>query len=56
MYVCYLRGFLQESVYKTSRKRANPRFRVAAIYPSVNLQPLIKIPKLDTQQYIKHDK
>jgi hypothetical protein len=35
--------------YNASRKRANPRFRVAAIYPSVNLQPLIQIPKLDTQ-------
>jgi hypothetical protein len=32
-----------------SRKRVNPRFRIAAIYPSVNLQPLIKIPKIDTQ-------
>ena len=32
-----------------SRKRANPRFRIAAIYPSVNIQPLIKNIKIDTQ-------
>ena len=49
MCFCYLRGFLQESIYKASQKRANPRFRIAAIYPSVNIQPLMKIPKLDIQ-------
>jgi hypothetical protein len=32
-----------------SRKGANPRFRIAAIYPSVNIQPLIKNIKIDTQ-------
>ena len=50
MCVCYLRGFSSESVYKTNRKRANPRFRIAAIYPSVNIQPLMKTPKIDIQQ------
>ena len=49
MCVCYLRGFSSESVYKTNRKRANPRFRIAAIYPSVNIQPLMKTPKIDIQ-------
>jgi hypothetical protein len=39
-----------QSVYKTNRKRANPRFRIAAIYPSVNIQPLMKTPKIDIQQ------
>lgn len=43
--------FLQENVQIASRKWANPRFRIAAIYPSVNLQPFIKIPK-DTQHYV----
>ena len=52
MCVCYLRGFSSESVYKTNRKRANPRFRIAAIYPSVNIQPLMKTPKIDIQQLI----
>ena len=33
-----------------NRKQANTRFRIAAIYPSVNIQPLIKIPKIDTLQ------
>ena len=32
-----------------NRKRANPIFRMAAIYPYVNLQPLIKIQKIDAQ-------
>jgi hypothetical protein len=36
-----------------NRKRANTRFRIAAIYPSVNIQPLIKIPKIDTLQKIE---
>ena len=52
MCVCYLRGFPSESVYKTNRKRANPRFRIAAIYPSVNIQPLMKTPKIDIQHTI----
>ena len=57
MCVCYLRGFPSESVYKTNRKRANPRFRIAAIYPSVNIQPLMKTPKIDIQQgtHINYD-
>ena len=33
-----------------SRKRDNPRLRIAAIYPPVNIQPLIKIQKIDTPQ------
>jgi hypothetical protein len=51
MCVCYLRGFPSESIYKTNRKRANPRFRIAAIYPSVNIQPLMKTPKIDIQHH-----
>ena len=33
----------------TNRKWANLRFRIATIYPSVNIQPLMKTPKIDIQ-------
>jgi hypothetical protein len=36
--------------HMANRKRANTRFRIAAIYPSVNIQPLIKTPKINTLQ------
>jgi hypothetical protein len=32
-----------------NRKRANHRFRIAARYLFVNIPPLMKIPKIDTQ-------
>jgi hypothetical protein len=54
MCVCYLREFPSENVYKTNRKRANPRFRIAAIYPSVNIQPLMKTLKIDIQHNIRY--
>ena len=42
MCVCYIR----ELFTRVNLKRANTRFRIAAINPSVNIQPLIKIPKI----------
>jgi hypothetical protein len=52
MCICYLHElFTRESIYGKS-EGANSRFQIAAIYPSVNLQPFIKIPKIDTQHYI----